>query len=241
MGIHNVNPPPLEVDGQGISLPLMGIHNLHVSGRQSGLLFRSHYPSWGFITSSVVAVKTGGSTHYPSWGFITQNSPNSLRRTILSLPLMGIHNSAKTIMGVSLTSISLPLMGIHNTGLSRTTWDTSTAHYPSWGFITPHGHPTVVPARAHYPSWGFITSRSCWCRSWGVSHYPSWGFITVISSSCRFKSATSHYPSWGFITSYYWRCRQGCGSHYPSWGFITQGRFFQVADAFLLITPHGDS
>ena len=160
MGIGNAGLEPESGPPQITSLPLMGIGNFLPADklrqpvehlitphgdwklRRRLLLARSrhaHYPSWGLETRCrrpPGAPMDRWPTHYPSWGLETSSPSTSLVCSTVSLPLMGIGNTACSC------TFRLPVE----------------AHYPSWGLET------RCPARrspsatwSHYPSWGLET------------------------------------------------------------------------------------
>ena len=99
-------------------------------------------------------------------------SPCRLRRTRVSLPLMGIENPLALGCGPvePASRGSLPLMGIENMMIER----------------PPQGR----RSESHYPSWGSKTRCTAWQTGSGASHYPSWGSKTL--SESRAKESILH-------------------------------------------------
>ena len=127
------------------------------------------------------------------------------RRSIFSLPLMGIGNSAWPSIMRSPYLSSLPLMGIGN----RVATIGRMVHPRI--LITPHGD------REHRAAYRR--------RSSATSHYPSWGSGTPGSNRRPQSRPRSSLPLMGIGNGYRCRCcPDRTGTHYPSWGSGTAQR-----------------
>ena len=230
---------------------------------------RPHYPSWGFETVATMPVSVLSSAlitphgdskpgrarpcrrltlgaHYPSWGFETSRTMQGPSPMLVSLPLMGIRNSAATATnGNSIRRLITPhgdskhlaagmdpdqeLLLITPHGDSKRSGATDCpqpagAHYPSWGFETRSRPCSHAPPRSHYPSWGFETRGDP-----EVLHPLPEALITPHGDSKHDLSVsllddrdvvliTPHGDSKPSRSPPY---SQAHRSHYPSWGFET--------------------
>ena len=232
MGIEN-RPLRIRVDREPVSLPLMGIENSVIQGRDT--------------MSRLCLITPHGDRKLGGGGergvvvplLITPHGDrkHSTRRLVLdlvdSLPLMGIENAVPCVITSSRFSRpSLPLMGIENDGSQACTWSRTRTHYPSWGSKTPAGEQAIEDAvDASLPLMGIENSR----RNSRPSHpngfsLPLMGIENLPGTWCRPWGSRPHYPSWGSKTPFRMIDRVASGSvctHYPSWGSKTGADFFE--------------
>ena len=226
------------------SLPLMGIENLFVAARvsTSASLITPHgdrklvgavgegYRLRDLITPHgdrkpripVDIEAPDPVTHYPSWGSKTRPIISSARppRT-LSLPLMGIENSRRTIFSIRPFSSSLPLMGIENARLATGGWKGSTV------LITPHGD------RKRY----LVYDRLA-----GPPRYslPLMGIENFLTDGREGPRNRAHYPSWGSKTGDRVRISAETENSLPLMGIDPPPCAHVDSRHPKLITPHGD-
>ena len=197
----------------------MGIWNRRSATRRDGAP-RPHYPSWGFGTRAASAI--------------------FLSAFLVSLPLMGIWNSWRTLEMTVRPRLITPHGDLEpvRTGASDT----------RIFLITPHGDleraiPTGEMDRneTSLPLMGIWNPEGARGRSRSArTHYPSWGFGTGGAQDGPIRALQLITPH-GDLERCCWSIStRPTNPHYPSWGFGTVGVLDDDGQVDPLITPHGD-